>query len=72
MVLAGDGLCVCVCVFVHEQEDSVHPCESDSRFCSDFMPSELLGRGAFGVVFRCQNRVDGSDYAVKRIKLPCK
>ena len=36
------------------------------------MPSALLGRGAYGVVYHCQNRVDGGDYAVKRIKLPGK
>lgn len=50
----------------------MHPTDSDSRFKVDFEPSEELGRGGFGVVYKCKHKMDGIDYAVKRIKLPMK
>ena len=31
---------------------------------------QCLGRGGFGVVFEAKNRIDESNYAVKRIRLP--
>ena len=36
----------------------------------DFEPVQCLGRGGFGVVFEAKNRIDESNYAVKRIRLP--
>ncbi|XP_037071129.1 eukaryotic translation initiation factor 2-alpha kinase 3-like [Pollicipes pollicipes] len=41
-----------------------------SRFLEDFEPVQCLGRGGFGVVFEAKNRLDGHNYAVKRIRLP--
>ena len=61
--------------FLHDvylQDNSLHPVESESRFKVDFEPCEELGRGGFGVVYKCKHKVDGGDYAVKRIKLPMK
>lgn len=40
-----------------------------SRFLSDFVPLSILGKGAFGVVSKVRNRLDGGVYAVKKIKL---
>jgi len=36
-----------------------------SRFEQDFERVELIGRGAFGEVWRARNRIDGQEYAVK-------
>ena len=41
-----------------------------SRYLQDFEPVQCLGRGGFGVVFEAKNRIDESNYAVKRIRLP--
>jgi serine/threonine protein kinase len=41
---------------------------SPSRFEQDFDRLELLGRGAFGDVWRCRHRLDGQEYAVKMIE----
>lgn len=40
-----------------------------SRYESDFVELELLGKGAYGAVFKAQNRLDGRHYAIKKIKL---
>ncbi|PWN30222.1 hypothetical protein BDZ90DRAFT_229240 [Jaminaea rosea] len=42
---------------------------SPSRFLSDFVPLSVLGKGAFGVVSKVKNRLDGGVYAVKKIRL---
>ncbi|CAK0797795.1 unnamed protein product, partial [Prorocentrum cordatum] len=39
-----------------------------SRFEQDFERMELLGRGAFGEVWRCRHRLDGHEYAVKMVQ----
>lgn len=39
-----------------------------SRFDQDFERLELLGRGAFGEVWRCRHRIDGREYAVKAVR----
>eukprot|EP00933_Yihiella_yeosuensis_P038076 TRINITY_DN32039_c0_g1_i1.p1 TRINITY_DN32039_c0_g1~~TRINITY_DN32039_c0_g1_i1.p1 ORF type:complete len:618 (-),score=125.99 TRINITY_DN32039_c0_g1_i1:117-1970(-) len=39
-----------------------------SRFEQDFERLELLGRGAFGEVWRCRHRLDRCEYAVKMVK----
>ena len=44
--------------------------EFQSRFLTDFEPMHCLGKGGFGVVFECTNRIDDNRYAVKRIRLP--
>ncbi|VDK83282.1 unnamed protein product [Litomosoides sigmodontis] len=38
-----------------------------SRFLEDFVPEKCLGRGGYGVVFNCRNRLDDRSYAIKRI-----
>jgi len=44
------------------------PVSSPSRFEQDFERLELLGRGAFGEVWRCRHRLDGREYAVKAVQ----
>ena len=41
-----------------------------ARFGSDYELKGRLGKGGFGVVYHVQNKTDGGEYAVKRIKLP--
>jgi len=41
------------------------PAPVPSRFEKDFEQRELLGRGAFGEVWRCRNLVDNHEYAIK-------
>lgn len=36
-----------------------------SRFLEDFVQQENLGKGQFGKVMRCQNKLDQLEYAVK-------
>jgi len=43
--------------------------EYPSRFHTDFEEVYMLGRGAFGEVWKVRNRLDGRFYAVKKIKL---
>lgn len=46
------------------------PNEYTSRFEEDFKPTQCLGKGGFGVVFKATKNIDARDYAVKRITLP--
>lgn len=46
-----------------------HQTPTSSRFLSDFVPLSVLGKGAFGVVTKVKNRLDGGVYAVKKIRL---
>mmetsp|Transcript_19536 Transcript_19536/g.53500 ORF Transcript_19536/g.53500 Transcript_19536/m.53500 type:complete len:569 (-) Transcript_19536:73-1779(-) len=39
-----------------------------TRFDHEFERLELLGRGAFGEVWRCTHRLDGREYAVKSVQ----
>lgn len=43
-----------------------------SHYEENFTPLELLGSGAYGIVFKAQNKTDKSIYALKRINLPTK
>ncbi len=38
-----------------------------SRYTSEFVELSALGKGGFGTVFKCQNALDGRDYAVKKV-----
>eukprot|EP00794_Sanderia_malayensis_P005317 gene5317-5986_t len=44
--------------------------EFSSRYLSDFDHLECIGKGGFGVVFKARNKIDGCEYAVKRIYIP--
>ncbi|KAI7884666.1 kinase-like protein [Lichtheimia hyalospora FSU 10163] len=41
----------------------------NSRYRNDFVQVALLGRGGFASVWRARNKLDGIDYAIKRIRL---
>ncbi|KAJ1453569.1 hypothetical protein M885DRAFT_588562 [Pelagophyceae sp. CCMP2097] len=41
-----------------------------SRYACDFKELHILGRGGFGQVLKCQNRLDKKFYAVKKVVLP--
>ncbi|WBW72500.1 eIF2 alpha kinase Hri2 [Schizosaccharomyces osmophilus] len=38
-----------------------------SRYANDFEELQMLGKGGFGAVYRVRNRVDGAEYAMKKI-----
>lgn len=40
-----------------------------SRYENDFEELQLLGKGAYGAVYKARNRLDGRDYAIKKIRL---
>ncbi|KAJ8613345.1 hypothetical protein CTAYLR_002239 [Chrysophaeum taylorii] len=40
-----------------------------SRYASDFRELGILGRGAFGEVAKCKNRLDRRIYAIKKVRL---
>lgn len=39
------------------------------RYQSEFDQRNPLGRGGFGTVFQCENALDGSQYAIKKIRI---
>lgn len=39
------------------------------RYQSEFDQKNPLGRGGFGTVFQCENALDGSQYAIKKIRI---
>ncbi|XP_017892549.1 eukaryotic translation initiation factor 2-alpha kinase [Ceratina calcarata] len=41
-----------------------------SRYLTDFVPVNCLGKGGYGVVFEAKNKIDDCNYAIKRIALP--
>lgn len=41
-----------------------------SRFQTDFDMVQCLGKGGYGVVFEVKNKLDGCQYAIKRIAMP--
>lgn len=42
---------------------------TNRRLRTEFVEGQKLGKGGFGTVFKCRNRLDGHDYAVKKIRL---
>ncbi|KAJ3411137.1 Eukaryotic translation initiation factor 2-alpha kinase [Chytridiales sp. JEL 0842] len=47
------------------------PTPTTSRYNSEFLQLELLGKGTFGTVHRARNLLDSQEYAIKKIKLSC-
>ncbi|XP_057957013.1 eIF-2-alpha kinase GCN2 [Malania oleifera] len=45
------------------------PSQPSSRYLSDFEELQSLGHGGFGHVVLCKNKLDGRQYAVKKIRL---
>jgi translation initiation factor 2-alpha kinase 3 len=46
-----------------------HPMFEMSRYLRDFVEVGMIGKGGFGRVYHVQHRLDGSNYAVKKINL---
>ena len=42
---------------------------STSRYQEEFVEINRLGKGGFGSVFKVKNKLDGREYAVKKIPL---
>ena len=42
---------------------------TNRRLRTEFVEGQKLGKGGFGTVFKCRNRLDGHDYAIKKIRL---
>ena len=40
-----------------------------ARYASELEELEALGRGGFGSVVRCRNKLDGRDYAIKKVTI---
>lgn len=55
---------------LHQQGDFFHNLSvQNSRYNNDFVEINLLGKGGFASAFRARNKLDGIDYAVKKIRL---
>jgi translation initiation factor 2-alpha kinase 3 len=46
-----------------------HPMFELSRYLRDFVEVQMIGKGGYGKVYHVQHRLDGSNYAVKKINL---
>uniref|UniRef100_A0A914BVS1 PRKR-like endoplasmic reticulum kinase n=1 Tax=Acrobeloides nanus TaxID=290746 RepID=A0A914BVS1_9BILA len=51
----------------HDSTGSLGNSEFSSKFLQEFELQKCLGRGGFGIVFECRNKIDECDYAVKRV-----
>jgi len=56
------------CVDIEKASNKSRNGGAQSRFEQDFERLELLGRGAFGEVWRCRHRLDRREYAVKAVR----
>jgi hypothetical protein len=45
------------------------PLVNNQRYKNEFTEGQKLGKGGFGTVYSCSNRLDGRDYAIKKIRL---
>ena len=48
---------------------SSHPLIDSTRYVRDFEEVSMLGKGGYGTVHKCNHRLDGYSYAVKKIPL---
>lgn len=56
--------------FMHGGGDFFHNLSvQNSRYDNDFVEINLLGKGGFASAFRARNKLDGIDYAIKKIRL---
>lgn len=55
--------------FVHGDNIFQNLSVQNSRYNNDFVELNLLGKGGFASAFRARNKLDGIDYAVKKIRL---
>mmetsp|Transcript_9326 Transcript_9326/g.14057 ORF Transcript_9326/g.14057 Transcript_9326/m.14057 type:complete len:636 (+) Transcript_9326:71-1978(+) len=46
----------------------IQPYKERPRYITDFEEEGVLGEGSFSVVYRARKRIDGTEYAVKRLK----
>lgn len=46
--------------------------EETSRYFEDFVQLEMIGKGAFGAVYKAQNKLDRKLYAIKKISIDSK
>lgn len=51
--------------------DASRSIAQSSRYQSEFDEIQKLGCGAVGVVYRSRNKLDGQEYAIKKIRLGC-
>jgi len=49
----------------YDSNVSMYSGTSFSRYNHDFIQKECLGKGSFGAVYKCINKVDGMAYAIK-------
>ncbi|KAJ3242079.1 Eukaryotic translation initiation factor 2-alpha kinase 3 [Chytriomyces hyalinus] len=55
-----------------EPKTPISPCRPpSSRYKAEFDEISCLGKGGFGVVYRARNKLDGIEYAIKKVKLSC-
>ncbi|KAJ3310291.1 ornithine decarboxylase antizyme with +1 programmed ribosomal shift Spa1 [Boothiomyces sp. JEL0838] len=57
--------------FVHVLVLKICDDEVTGRYETEFEEIEPLGKGGFGQVFRARNRLDGQEYAIKKVLLNC-
>ena len=42
---------------------------NQSRYANEFEELGVLGKGGYGTVYRAQNKIDGQEYAIKKVRL---
>jgi serine/threonine protein kinase len=60
-------LSLCLHYITAVQQDI--PLVNNQRYKNEFTEGQKLGKGGFGTVYSCSNRLDGRDYAIKKIRL---
>ncbi|XP_060557024.1 eukaryotic translation initiation factor 2-alpha kinase 1-like [Ruditapes philippinarum] len=52
----------------HPSSSSCDLINQTSRYCTEFVEVEKIGKGGFGAVYKSRNKLDGKMYAVKKVK----